>query len=372
MAIKYSDKGTLNFSPVRGKHYLVSRGNTVTREIFYDEEESAPILPISPLIPVFEQIFRFPFTWKSLMPEQDAKKRGLRPLVTYQVNMKGANETLDDDVAPQKMCIVQRSVDDQHYLLDREVHPIEINIASIDGTDVKLIFLFTIQILDMKLLLAKFPGGNFLQYAEKSVIAKLRSKLPRKKFDDIRGVASEDGSPVGLQDDLNEIRDELNREEFETIYGFKFLTIIHEDWIITPEAAARLKAVQEVELAKLGKKVVVTKAEGEADATKIKGNAETEVQKKRTTETGNAQTDVLKKRTAEVGKAEVDVLKQKIKAITPLQKLMNANSAAIAESLKDLDGTLITDKGALGGSNLVEMLIANSIQDQKKLKDENN
>lgn len=371
MPITFSDKATLTFSPVRGRHYLMARGNTVIREIFYDENENGPALPISPLIPFFQQIFQFPFTWKSLMTEQEAQTRGLRPMITYQRNLTGANENLTDAVIPQKMCMVQRTVHNQHYLLDREVHPIEIDIASVDGTDVKLIFTFTIQILDMKLLLAKFPAGNFLQYAENSIVAKLRAALPKKKFDEIRGVASDDGSPIGLQDDLNQIRDALNNEEFEAKYGFKFLIIMHEDWILTPAAAERLSKIQAVETAKLDAKVIVTNAQATADARKVTGETEIAIETKKKTSVGNAQTAVMKKRTQEVGDEEVKILTKKIAAITPLQTLMNTNAATVSSNLKDLKGTLITDKGGIGGgSHLIEMLIANSIQNQQNSADD--
>ncbi len=372
MTINYSDKSTLAFSPIRGRHYLVSRGNTVTREIFYDENEPGPALPISPLIPIFERIFTFPLTFKTLMPEQDAIKKGLSPLMTYRINVSEVDSTGKEVTTTQRMCIVQRTIKDQHYLLDREVHPIEISIASSDGTEVKLIFTFTIQILDMELLLAKFPAGNFLQYAENSIIAKLRKVLPKKTFDEIRGVAKgPDGGEIGLQDDLEKIKNELNAQEFKKEYGFHFLVIMHENWILTKEAAERLKKIQDEQLEKIQKNIEITKAQGLAAATKLKGDAETDVLQKRKTDVGNAQTAVMTKRTIDVGAAEVTVLKNKIAAITPFQKLMNTNAATVSSNLKDLKGTLITDKGGIGGgTHLVEMMIANSIQNQQNLTDD--
>lgn len=330
----FGDSGWI-FSPVRGRHYLLSRGSTTYREIFYSDTDPAPRFPFQVLVPYFQNVYKFRFEWKTLMPETEAIKKGLRPLLTFEKNIKSANEGPDAAVV-QKMSLVFRVKEDQHYLLDREVHPFEVRVVSSDGVAIDFIFKFIIKIDDMLILLAKFSGGNFLTYIENQITSKLGTRLRQQEFTALHGISVD-----GIQDDCDKVRDEVNAKIQNLNYGFEILDVMHEATIIPPESTERIKAEQSIKIAEFTKKAAITTGEGRAAVIKLEGNAETEVQTKRT---------------KNVGAEEVTVLENTLKA--QKNQGVNLTAVAIAKELSNLKGTLVFGPNA----NLVDSMTANKIQ----------
>jgi regulator of protease activity HflC (stomatin/prohibitin superfamily) len=374
-----NDKGDFQlFSPIRGRHYLMANGNTVTREIFYDSEADAPDLPVKFLIPGFERIHRFKFTFKSLMSQQEAERRGLMPLLTFEQNIRGAGES-DDDITVQKMCMVTRTIEDQHYLLDREVHPFEIVILSSDNSELKFVFTFTLKIDDANKVVSDFPGGNAMGYAERLIISELNTELRTLEMKELLGRAK-----GGIKDNLQTVIDTLNNGEFGP-HGFTLLRINHEATIIPTKTQERINAAQEIPIAESKKEieligantqaeVIEIKAKANANAVTIAAKAESDATETKAKGTAAAtetiQTAEIKmqvQRTTDVGKANTTVMLNNLKIIYQFNKhdkgIVDATQQSVARNLKDLKGVLILGEGGLSGKDdFVKQLIANSIQ----------
>ncbi len=349
------------FSPERGRRYLMARGNTIINEIFYDSEAEAPPLPFIFLIPWFQRIHKFKFTFKSLMSEDEAKKRNLKALVTFEQNLKGADES-DDNITVQKMVMVTRTIEDQYYLLDREVHPFEITILSSDGSEVKFVFMFTLKIDDGMKVVSDFPGGNAMGFVERLIISKLNAKLRKLKFDELRGTTND-----GILNELNEIISELNAGEFQP-HGFSLLHITHEATIIPKATQERINAEQKVPIAESEKQASIKKAEGDAEVKKITANATAEAT--RTTEA--AVIEMAAKKVEDVGVKQTALLKNNLKVVYEFNKddrgIVDQTKTKIAYNLGQTKGVVVIGNETLSGgtARLVENIVANQIQTQEE------
>jgi hypothetical protein len=347
-----NDKGNfLIFAPKQGHRYLIANGNQIIRPIFIDENtvKRPWKLPFDVLIPFFERVYTFPFTWKALMPESEAEKRGLKPLLTYEKNVKTKDEE-KDTISVQKMCLVIRTKDNQHYLRDRETQPFELAVLSSDGSEVKFVFKYLMQIEDndgMEKVLTKFPAGNFFSHVEDKIKKVLSVTLQKRKLGELRGVAR-----GGISKELKTIIKNLNKSFKDSDFGFSLLDILHEEIIILSSTSERISEEQNTEIER--SRAAQTAIKAEAEANKI-----------RTTET--AKIDMQKKRTMDVGTAEALVLDKKLRYAYDYEEarseLVDGTANAVSGNLKDLKGVLITKDGISNGSNnLATNLIANAIQ----------
>lgn len=346
-----TDEGPL-FSPVRGRHYQFDRFNTTYREIYLDANDPAPFLPYLLIYP-FQRVHRFEFSWKTLMTEDEAQAKGLRPILTYVKNTKELSEG-DDRVEVQKLCVVKRSVKDQYYLLDREVHPFILDILSSDSVGVKLIFTFTLKIVEMNQILSDFPAGNFLAYAENLIVSELGCILRGLKFEELRGVAH-----GGIQQEIEDMKEKVNKEFAK--HRFTLLRVMNEAVMILPESAKLILEQQNIALEKAKKEQLEISSKAKAAAEIITGNAQTIVLTKRAKDVGNAETEVLTKRTKEVGEIEADVLGQKLYELAGYQRTNKSNidltKVGIAEKLGNLS-TLVSNNVFGDDSKFEEILTA--------------
>ncbi len=329
------------FSPFRGRHYLLARGNTSNREIFLDSSSPTPLFPFSILIPFFEEVHRFKFTWKSLMTEEDAIKRELKPLLTYEKNVKESGES-DDVAVTQKMVMVTRTKKDQYYLLDREIHPFDITILSADSSDLKFVFTFTLRILDMNKILADFPEGNMLQVVENMIITELNCALRKLKLQELRGSIKD-----GIRDDVEKIKKKLNPEFHD--HGFELLKVMNEAIIVLPSSRKRIEAEQGIEIEKSTKKVTLIKADATAKSTIKTRTAEIEMKKME-------------------GMAEARVLDQKLRNLYQFRvadkKEINLTQKEVSKNLGSTIGVVVLGNGSglESDDKLISNIIANSIQ----------
>ncbi len=353
-----TDKGPILFSPIRGRHYIVGRFNVATDEIYFDDNEPAPRLGFMILIPFLERIMTFPFTWQQLMTEEEAYAKNLRPLLTYEKNVKSSDES-GDKVAPQKMCLVRRHRDDQHYLLDREVHPFDLRIVPTDGGEIKFIIKFTLLIEDAKRIYSEFPSGNFLSYAQDIISTKLGNKYRTMKLDELRGKDAE-----GVIDETDDVLNEINETEFKD-HSFKLLKIMVEDIVILPATQQQIAEIQKVSIERIKiegelhkKEQLLIQANAEANATKIKGNAKIEIDTKRTIDVGNAEAKVLGEKITKIlnyqqqNKALVDKTKEVVsynhKNVTTLVETGGTKDSDVFEQVLVAE---VTTKGGSNGNN---------------------
>ena len=346
-----TDKGPL-FSPVRGRHYQFDHFNTTYREIYLDAEAEAPTLPYILIYP-FQRVHRFEFTWKSLMTESKAAALGLQPLLTFTKNVKELHEG-EDTASTQKMVIVVRTKKNQHYLLDREVHPFIMDLISKDSIGVKLIFSFTLKICNMNQILSDFPKGNFLQYAENLIMSELGSKLRNQIFEELRGAAH-----GGIKDDIKKVMAIVNKE-FKK-HGFMLLRIMNEAVMVLPESQKLIDAQMQVLTEESIAKQLEISSNAKAKAAIVTGDADTAVLEKRTRNVGAAETAVLTKRTADVGKAEADVIGQKVDKIRPYQERNNATKVNVSKNIGQVPGTLVLGNVFDNDTTLDEVVTANLI-----------
>ncbi len=349
MAKLFNDNGGLNFSPERGRHYLIARGNTVVREIYYDKDAVASILPWVPLIPLFEQVYNFRLQFKQLMTEQKALSKGLKPLLTYEANLKEKNEAADL-ATTQKMVLVERD-EIVHFINDLETHPFTIDITTKDGGSLKFVFVYALKMHSAMTAVADFPQG-FLLYAERRLISKVSGIIRSKDFETLITITDTD-IEAGKKDVM-----QVLSEEFEP-HGFTLPILMLETIVVSASSQDRVDEQENKEKTRIKNEARVNTANTDANIVTIAATA-----------TSKADETKAKGKSIyirETGNAEADVLKAKLTvALDFIEKnkgIVDLTSQSVAKNLSYLQGVLISGKEVTAADNaLINTIIANSIQ----------
>ncbi len=327
------------FSPKRGLHYLKARFNTIEREIYYSKNDPAPTRPIF-FFPFIEEIFHFSFTFSSLMTEQKAAEKNLTPVLTFETNLKGSGEE-DDTVKAQKMCMVTRTVENQYYLYDREVHPFEIEILSEDSTSIKFVLTYTLLIEDMFVILTDYASGNFLEVAERMIKYEINCIFRGRPFDELRGSIKN-----GIRDELDNIKTKLN--DTFTTHGFRLDAITHEGTIIPESSMERVKARQSIQIEEDKKKASVIKAEADKEVKVIGAQAEAQ----RLEITREAEIKMMVKETTDVGTARTVQLENQLGKVTAYnnanKEKVDETAVGVASRLGRMKAGVFTGEGIFG------------------------
>lgn len=348
----FNDNGGLNFSPERGRHYLIARGNTVVREIFYDKDAKAAILPWVPLIPLFEQVHNFRMQFKQLMTEQKAIQKGLVPLLTYEVNVKEKGEAVDQ-TRVQKMCLVERD-EVVHFINDLETHAFTIEIRTPDGGFLKFVFAYALKMHSAMTAVADFPQG-FLVYAERRLVAKVGGILRAKSFDVLSTITDED-LDINKQDVMD-----LLSQEFQP-HGFTLPTLMLETIIVKASSQDRVDEQENKEITRIKNEARIDTAKTDASIVTIAATATSTADKTK----AEGKSVYIK----QTGTAEADVLKAKLIValdfITKNKALIDKTSEITTKNLSYLKGVLVSGKElSSSDETLINTIIANSIQNNQ-------
>ena len=393
---KYDDYGTFSFSPKPGRHYILGQGNTPQTNYELDAPGSRePVAGMILLCPFIRNLITFPLTWHEIIPEQEAKKKGLNPLATYSVNASKDGEGAD--AAPvQKLSFVKRSNDQQYFLFTQERHPFIIDVVTIEGGDIRIIFYVTTKIQNAMAIIRNFPDGDFLIQTEEKLDDLLSRKLRQLDFEQI--------SEIKTLEENEKLSDHIRKKiipkatewvanrgfEIQDVFVEEILPLSKMQRIIDQKANNKIAELAKQEAASASD-AMKTRAEGKAAEARLLNKAELD----KNAEANQQAIDKAKELTAietvnrqkiletentlkkDYAKFDTEQAKERIVAVTAsikeIKATIDVTKTTVAENLAKNQGTLVIlgndgngSDGAQKLSMLESQLIANFMTNEKK------